>query len=94
MVNVEVHLFNALRKYAKGGVQWLHVPRRALITEILSQLEVPEAEVFLALHNGRNIMRGFGFQSGIDSPPELAEGDRFAFSGAVPFSRGYGSPVV
>lgn len=94
MVNVQVHLFNALRRYATGGVRWLQVPQQAPITDILAQLQVPEAEVFLALHNGRNIMRGFGFQSRIDSPSVLGEGDRLAFSGPVPFSRGYGSPVV
>jgi hypothetical protein len=57
-------------------------------------LPVPESEVFLLLHNGRNIMRGFGFNSGIETEHWVNEGDVLAFSGPVPFSRGYGSAVV
>ena len=64
------------------------------MADALRQLPVAESEIFLALHNGHNIMRGFGFRSGIECDRPLTDGDVLALSGPIPFSRGYGSPVV
>ena len=95
MVNITVRFFNSLTKYANGNI---HVPvtldQRMTIGEVLNTLPVPESEIFLVLHNGRNVMRGFGFNSGIEKEHVLKDGDILALSGPVPFSRGYGSAVV
>jgi hypothetical protein len=64
------------------------------VGEVLNILPVPESEIFLLLHNGRNIIRGYGYNGGIEKEHILQHGDALAFSGPVPFSRGYGSPVV
>jgi hypothetical protein len=95
VIQVEVRLFNTLSKYARDGARFcFNLPSRATVGDVLRRLDVPESEIFLLLHNGRNIMRGFGFNSGLERERVLANGDVLAFSGPVPFSRGYGSPVI
>ncbi len=95
MISVEVHLLNTLTKYASGSPWFrLSVPDNATVDDVLRRLPVPEADVFLAMHNGANIMRGYGFGSGIERQRVLHDGDVLALSGPVPFSRGYGAAVV
>lgn len=95
MINLEVRLFNSLTRYAgKNNPLALTLPEGASIGDALRHLPVPEEEIFLLTLNGRNVMRGFGFGSGIETEHELREGDVLSFSGPVPFSRGYGSPVI
>ena len=95
MINLEVRLFNSLTRYAEqGNPVALSVPEGSTIGEVLRRLPVPEEEIFLLTLNGRNVMRGFGLRSGIETDRELREGDVLSFSGPVPFSRGYGSPVI
>ena len=62
--------------------------------DALQNIKVPINEIFLMTHNGRNIMRGFGCNSGIELDHELHDGDVLSLSGPIPFSRGYGSPVI
>ena len=95
MVRVTVRLFNSLGRF--GGQRpffSLSLPTGSRVADVLGSLPVPESDIFLVLHNGHNIMRGFGFQSGIESEHLLQDGVILALSGPVPFSRGYGSPVV
>jgi hypothetical protein len=95
MIGITVRFFNSLSRYANGKPQFpllLKEPRT--IGDVVEMLKVPESEIFLLLHNGRNVMQGFGFNSGIEKERVLKEGDILAFSGPVPFSRGYGSAVV
>ncbi len=95
MLNVDVRLFNSLHRFAGNRPFFsLSLPAGARVSDALHQLPVPESEIFLALHNGHNIMCGFGLESGIEYDRRLTDGDVLAFSGPVPFSRGYGSPVV
>ncbi|HXH04667.1 MAG TPA: hypothetical protein VNN09_15300 [Candidatus Competibacteraceae bacterium] len=95
MVEIEVRFFNSLTQYNGGRVQRsLLLDGARTVGDALKRLPVPEGEIFLALHNGRNIMRGFGCGSGIETEHELRQGDVLALSGPVPFSRGYGAPVV
>lgn len=95
MINLQVRLFNSLARYAEeGNPVALSVPEGSTIGDVLQRLAVPEEEIFLLTLNGRNVMRGFGFSSGIETEHALRDGDVLSFSGPVPFSRGYGSPVI
>ena len=95
MIEIEIRLFNALSRYAgKNNPMRLELPSRSTVGDALQRLPVPEKEIFLLTHNGRNLMCGFGFGSGIETAHELRDGDVLAFSGPIPFSRGYGSPVI
>ena len=92
MIEVEVHLFNSLRRYAPdGGVMRLTVPAGTPAAKIAEGLGLPRQDIYVALHNGHNIMTGFGGR--IEDDAKVQAGDRLAFSGPVPFSRGYGAPV-
>ena len=94
-MEIEVRLFNSLTRYAgKRNPVRLEMPLRATVGDLLRRLPVPESEIFLLTHNGRNLMLGFGFGSGIETSKELVDGDVVALSGPIPFSRGYGSPVI
>lgn len=95
VISVEVRLFNAVGKYGNGRTRFsIELPPSATVGDALARVPVPEDEIFLLLHNGRNVMAGFGPSSGIERGHVLADGDVLAFSGPVPFSRGYGSPVI
>ena len=95
MLNIDIRLFNSLNRFVGNRPFFsLSLPTGSRVSDALHQVPVPESEIFLALHNGRNIMRGFGFESGIECDRPLTDGDVLALSGPVPFSRGYGSPVV
>jgi len=95
MLRVKVRLFNSLgRSAGRQPFFSLSLPTGSRVADALDSLPVPESDIFLALHNGHNIMQGFGFRSGIESDRRLTNGDVLAFSGPIPFSRGYGSPVV
>ncbi len=95
MIRITVRLFNSLSKYADGKTELsFNSAGNLTVGEILKSFSVPENEIFLLLHNGRNIMRGVGFNAGIEKDHLLKDGDILAFSGPIPFSRGYGAGVV
>ncbi len=95
MAEITIRLFNTLSKYASGSTQWpVTLADGSTVGDALERLGLPEEEIFLLLHNGRNIMQGFGFNSGIDKDRILHDGDVLAFSGPIPFSRGYGAAIV
>ena len=89
MVTLEIRLFNKLQSYAKNGEYrfYLSVPQRVTYHDLLNLLKIPENDVFLALRNGRNIEL-------FPRDDLLDNGEIIALSGPVPYSRGYGSPVV
>ena len=89
MITLEIRLFNKLQGYAADGRHRfaLAVPAGTTIRELLDRLKIPAGEVYLALRNGRNIEL---FPDG-DS---LRDGEIVALSGPVPYSKGYGSPVI
>lgn len=92
MIEIEVHLYNSLTRYAaKFEPLRLSFPAGTSPAEVTRRLGIPEREIYVAWHNGRNIMTAFGgsFEGGV----ELRDGDRLALSGPVPFSRAYGAPV-
>ena len=93
-VRVEVRLFNSLSHFGGGDGprQNLTLPVGSRIDDILRTLGIPPREVFLVLVNGRDITRTL--LSKVNTERAIEDGDVIALSGPVPFSWGYGAPVV
>jgi hypothetical protein len=93
MIEVEVCLFNSLAQYAepRRGALHLRLPEGTRADGLLRTLGIPAGQVFAGWRNGRDIMTTFG--GPVLPGVVLAHGDRIAFSGPIPFSRGYGAPV-
>ena len=94
-LSVEVRLFNALARYAgpDGARRRMTVPAGTTVGDLADRLGVPRKELFLVLVNGRDITPGL-VGDAVRDYHVLDEGDVVALSGAVPYSYGYGSPVV
>jgi sulfur carrier protein ThiS len=93
-ITVEVRLFNSLAKFLpkKQRQPVLEFEPGSTIADILRRMDIPDSEVFLALCNGRDVTPNL--DSGICTDYELDEGDVIALSGPIPYSWGYGAPVV
>lgn len=94
-IKVQVRLFNSLTRFAEG-----QDPRRDMeleagttVGELAARLGIPLGDVFLVLVNGRDITRGLVGHP-VKAHHMLDDRDVVAFSGAVPYSYGYGAPVV
>jgi hypothetical protein len=101
-IEVEVRLFNSISKRADGVSKRadggpprrkLRVPVGTTVGHIARQLGIAIDEIFLVLVNGRDITPGLIGEQ-IKDYHMLDDGDVVAFSGAVPYSFGYGAPVV
>jgi hypothetical protein len=94
-ITVEVRTFNSLAKYGPRGRRNLlmSLPAGTTIGELASRLGIARSEIFLVLVNGRDITPGL-VGDAVKELHVIEEGDVVAFSGAVPYSYGYGSPVV
>jgi sulfur carrier protein ThiS len=94
-VDVEVRFFNAIARYAgpHGPRRSITVPAGTTVGELVDRLGVPRKELFLVMVNGRDITPG-RVGDAIRDYHVLDDGDVVALSGAVPYSYGYGSPVV
>jgi hypothetical protein len=95
-IRIEARFFNSLAKYSghDGLCRSLEVPPGANVGSIIKQFRIPLNEIFLVLRNGRDITPGI-YQGGVISEETgLEDGDVIAFSGPVPYSFGYGAPVV
>lgn len=93
MVNVEVCLFNSLRRYRTDPDSFqVRLTAGARVGDLVQRLAIPRSKIYVAFVNGRSVMADLGKQ--IEDWVELRDGDRVAFSGPVPFSRAYGAPVV
>jgi hypothetical protein len=95
-VEIEVRLFNSISRYGgnKGSFQRLSLPAGSDVGTILSHLKIPLEKVFLVYANGRDITREAPRMGGIRTTYVLEDGDVIALSGPVPYSCGYGAPVV
>ena len=95
MVEIEVRLFNSLTRH--GPVdrkpQKLSLPAGATVADIVSRLQLPYQDIFLVLRNGRDVTPGL-VGAPVRTEVALNDGDVIAFSGPVPYSYGYGAPVV
>lgn len=95
-ISIEVRFFNSLAKYSGGDglVRTLEVPVDETIGTLVERLGLPLKEIFLVLRNGRDISPGLYMGGNVNIEAGLSEGDVVAFSGPVPYSYGYGAPVV
>lgn len=94
-VTIESRLFNSLTKYrgTRSCRESFTFPAGATVRDVLERWGLPRSEVFLCLRNGRDVTPGLvGAEVNIDTV--LDDGDVVAFSGPVPYSYGYGAPVV
>lgn len=93
-IAVRVRLFNSLSRYADTGETRLHLPAGATIGDVIDGMRLPQAAIFLALRNGRDVTPGL-YQGGVvNRDAVLDDGDVVAFSGPVPYSWAYGAPIV
>jgi hypothetical protein len=95
-IKVEARFFNSLAKFSggEGLVRKLEIEPGATVGDIIRMFRLPLPEIFLVLKNGRDITPGL-YQGGVvNEAVVLEDGDVIAFSGPVPYSYGYGAPVV
>ncbi len=94
-ITVEVRLFNSISRFAdtRGQRFRIELDPGATVSHLAETLNIPEPEIFLVLVNGRDVTRG-RVGDPVRGSFELEDGDVVALSGAVPYSWGYGSPVV
>ena len=95
LIAIEVRLFNSITRFAngQGACHRLTIPAGTSVGELADRLQIPRSEIFLVLVNGRDITPGL-VGDAIKDHHVIEDGDVVAFSGAVPYSYGYGSPVV
>lgn len=96
LVRIEVRFFNSLAKYSGHDrlTRDVELPAGASVGDIIAMFKMPLPEIFLVLKNGRDITPGL-YQGGVVNEEVVVEdGDVIAFSGPVPYSYGYGAPVV
>ncbi len=92
-VRVEVRLFNSLSRYGGGRHRHhLTLPAGSSVEDILAALRIPRSDVYLVLRNGRDVTPRLNVP--INDEAFLDDGDVIALSGPVPYSWGYGAPVV
>jgi hypothetical protein len=92
-IEVEVRVFNSIQQKIGGKIaRPMTLPAGGTVGDILSRLKVSAEDVFLVWCNGRDITRDLNSGVNVDFAPE--HGDVIAVSGAVPYSWGFGSPIV
>ncbi len=92
-IRITVKMFNSLAPYAQGcAPRIIEIPVGSDIAEVVRRFRVPTQEIFLVLVNGKDVTHGLG--EPVNLARELDDGDQLALSGPVPYSWGYGAPVV
>ena len=95
-IRVEARFFNSLSKFTRSETfaEKLELAAGATVGDLIARFRLPVADIFLVLKNGRDITPGL-YQGGVvNAECVLDDGDVIAFSGPVPYSYGYGAPVV
>ena len=93
MIRVSLKAFNSLSPYLGGCAPIAaEFEAGATVADAIRRLGIPKGRVFLVLVNGRDIARGVVGVLNLER--ELEDGDVVSFSGPVPYSWGYGAPVV
>lgn len=87
-------MFNSLTRFASGRriCRQVGLPAGSTIADLMGRLSVPERDVFLILRNGRDITRSL--HTTLNTGALLNDGDVIALSGPIPYSWGYGAPVI
>lgn len=90
-MHIEVRLFNSLQGGAASRWQeLLELRAESTVGDVVRALGIPAREIHVVLRNGTVVGRSFDDAAALP----LAAGDVLALSGPVPFSWGYGAPVV
>ena len=91
---IEVRAFNSLARFLNDRSRrcLLSIPAGSTVGDILERLEIPARDVFLVLCNGKDVTPGL--DDGVHTAFQPEPGDVIALSGPVPYSWGYGAPVV
>ena len=94
-LSVEVRLFNAVARQVGGGGSRRHLtlPVGTTVGELADRIGIPRRAVHLVLVNGRDVTPGL-VGAAFKDYHQIQDGDVVAFSGPVPYSYGYGAPVV
>ena len=95
-LEIEARFLNSLAKYGGQDGPRCRVTLEAGCTvgDLIEMFRLPLSEIFLVLRNGRDVTPGV-YQGGqVNQDVVLDHGDIIAFSGPVPYSFGYGAPVV
>lgn len=90
-IRIEVRMFNSLSAFAEGKPAEAELPVGTTVGDVVHRYGLPVDRIFLVLVNGRDVTREMGQ---VNLLRELEDGDVVAFSGPVPYSWGYGAPVV
>lgn len=94
---IEVRFFNSLVRYNEGAAgltRRMEIPADLTIGKLITQFKMPLDEIFLVLRNGRDVSPGLYKGGNVNTEASMNDGDIIAFSGPVPYSYGYGAPVV
>ncbi len=94
MVSAEVRLFNSMSRFAgeEGICQTVALPAGSDVQDVLNRYSIPKNEIHLILVNGKDVTPTLN--GGVRTTYVIDEGDVIAISGPVPYSWGYGAPVV
>ena len=92
---IEVRLFNSIarRHGSKGHGMKIAVTPGTTVGEIADRYGISPADLHLVLVNGRDVTPGL-VSDPVRRGHQLEPGDVVALSGPVPYSYGYGAPVV
>ena len=95
-VTIEMRLFNTLSRYGgqAGCYQSRELAAGTTVGDLIAEIGIPISEIFLVLCNGRDITPGLYQAGAVNRNYVVNDGDVIAFSGPVPYSYGYGAPVV
>ena len=93
-ITITVRLFNAMHTHGNPNAvkEPLTYPAGTTVGDVFRDLRLPRKHLFLILVNGRDISPGL--VGDLYFNHQLEDGDVLAFSGPVPYSYGYGAPVV
>lgn len=94
-VTIESRLFTSLTRFRgqRFARESFTFPACATVHDVSEAWGLPKREVFLCLRNGRNVTPGL-VGTKINGYVVLNDGDVIALSGPVPYSCGYGAPIV
>ncbi|WP_043744659.1 MoaD/ThiS family protein [Paramagnetospirillum magneticum] len=92
-IAIRLKMFNSLTSYAGGCAPLdLDVPAGTVIGDLVRRFGVPRDKIFLVLVNGKDVTRQLGAPVNLERG--LEDGDEVALSGPVPYSWGFGAPIV
>ncbi len=92
-ISIRAKMFNSIRP-ADGGprLRDMVLHAGATLKDVVQALNVDPGALFIVWANGRDVSKQMCGDINLDYV--LEDGDEIALSGPIPYSWGYGSPVV